>query len=85
MKLAQQLNIEAEYPTQFLVEALKKNKEAHIKEYAEAYAKYLEMRRTKAEKLMNEVEKVVDDPKFIGNVFGRHSELAGLKIGRAHV
>jgi hypothetical protein len=80
MKLAQQLNIEADYKTQFLVETLKKNKEAHIKEYAEAYAKYLEMRRTKAQNLKAEVEKIIDDPKVIGNVFGLHSELAGLTV-----
>ena len=80
MKLAQQLNIEADYKTSFLVETLKKNKEAHIKEYAEAYAKYLEMRRSKADLLRLELMKVIDDPRYIGNVFGRHGELAGLTV-----
>lgn len=62
MNLAQQLNIEAEYETSYLVNCLKNHRDVHIKDYEEAWTKYLEVRSQKAKKIAELAKKLTINP-----------------------
>lgn len=79
MKLAQQLNIQAEYETSFLVECLKKNKAEHVKEYGLALKNYHKIRSERANVLIMNAEKIALDPANpMNSCFKSYNDLTSL-------
>lgn len=80
MNLASSLNIETDFSTKYLVECLKRNKEAHLDEYANAMNKYLDLRCVKAAALVDAANEVYKNPTKEGTlVYKVFNDLNNLK------
>jgi hypothetical protein len=62
MNLAQSLNIEADFETSYLVNCLRNHRDAHRKDYEEAWANYLIVRAAKAKEIAKVANKLANSP-----------------------